>query len=100
MQCNKSRRIDLEGIRRNVLGGGHGAHGIVTALEDALYFLHNFNAVNIRGKVYFVDAYDTSYPQLTDKLDVFLTRLGKPLEFSRDWDIRLVPDERITTYKC
>lgn len=92
--------MQLEGIRRNLLSDGHGAHGVVTALENALYYLHNFNAVNIRGKVYFLDAYDKSYPKLTDKLDVFLRQVGNPLEFSRSWDIRLVPDERTATYRC
>jgi hypothetical protein len=100
MQCSKSYPSSLARIQKDLKGYGHGAHGVVTTLEDAQYYLHNFNAVNIRGKIYFVDAYDASEPKLTSKLDVFLARLGKPIEFSREWDIRLVPDERTTIYRC
>ena len=59
---------------------------------------HSMNLVNIRGKIYMVDAYNER-PVLTDKLKSHLA-YARTFEFAWGWDVHIVPTDQIQNFKC
>jgi hypothetical protein len=95
--CSPSvrNRTTIESIKK--LLKKHGQHGVLTVNAGA-DDEHSMNLVNIRGKVYMVDAYNER-PVLTDQLKSYLGYARK-LEFSWGWDVHIVPTDRIQTWNC
>jgi hypothetical protein len=96
--CQPAIRVTSKSLEALLLEQGHGAHGVVTANPDSTDRQHSLNAVNIRGKVYLVDAYNPQ-PVLTDDLRGHL-KYAQRLEFTAKWDLRIVPNHALAGYKC
>lgn len=88
-------KVTIEGVKK--LLNKHGKHGVLT-VNAGQPKEHSMNLVNIRGKVYMVDAYNER-PVLTDKLKDYLT-YAKTFEFSWSWDIHIVPTDRVMKFTC
>jgi hypothetical protein len=86
---SRGQNITVNGIRRYLSKGGHGGHGVVKA-RKANGDEHSMNVVNIRGKVYLVDAFDLQKPVLTEKLAESLSYAIR-LEYSVNWSLQIAP---------
>ena len=87
--------MTLDKVIKALLKRRHGAHVVVTkhAGESSE---HSANLVNIRGKIYLVDAYT--------KPAIFTANFTHDwphrIESSRTWDIRVVAREAVSEKTC
>jgi hypothetical protein len=84
-------------VRTRLKDKGHGARAIVTVNPGGPKE-HSLVAVNIRGTVYLVDAYNAQ-PVLTDKVKESLA-YGTRWEMILRSDLHLVPVELVDTFHC
>ena len=94
VQCSNSIKASMKEVKKAL--SRHGKHGVITKDAGQVNREHSANVVNIRGTIYLVDAYT--------KPGVFTAGFEKDwptrVEFSRQWRMRVVPQEAVNEKTC
>ena len=94
VQCGNSKKMSFDGLIADLKKAGHGTHYVVTK-DAGTPNEHSANFVNIRGKIYLLDAYTKKFT--SDFRDGWG---GKKLEVSSAWRIKIVPQDKINSSTC
>jgi hypothetical protein len=95
--CGAMQTTTLKSLKKDLIKRGHGSHVVVTKNVGQDPGEHSLNVVNIRGKLYVVDAY-VQPPVFSDDL---LSYIGNgQLEVTRNADLHMVPSEKVMSFKC
>jgi hypothetical protein len=97
VECGDPVPVEVGAIRGLLKPKGHGAHAVVTANPGGPKE-HSAVAVNIRGVIYLVDAYNTP-GVVTQDLEGHLS-YAKKLEITFNAKIHMVPTDQASKFKC
>ena len=95
--CGNVQPTNLQRLKRDMLKSGHGSHVIVTKNVGKRPGEHSLNVVNIRGKLYVVDAY-VKPPVFSEDLRYYIGT--GPLEVTRNADLHMAPSESDLAKVC
>jgi hypothetical protein len=95
--CGSVKVTTLQALKKELQKGGHGSHVVVTKNVGKDPGEHSLNAVNIRGKLYVVDAY-VKPPVFSQDLGAYIG--NGQLEITRKADLHMVPAEAVMSYRC
>jgi hypothetical protein len=95
--CGAIETTTLNKLKADLLKRKHGSHVVVTKNPGQNPGEHSLNVVNIRDKIYVVDAY-VKPPVFSQDL---LTYIGPgKLEVTRNADLHMVPSEAVMSFRC
>jgi hypothetical protein len=95
--CGSVKVTTLSALKKDLLKDGHGNHVVVTKNVGKNPGEHSLNVVNIRGKLYVVDAY-VKPPVFSQDL---LTHIGNgQIEVTKEAGLHMVPAESAMSFRC